>query len=212
MAERDFRSFSKTSTSRSTPSRNMTTPSPGGTNFVKILRVSAAGTTLVRCPSYILNRLRQLNEAEIITLFTPFVPHPPSTTLAKNMDPFEPLGRSLPKQVRHVPYRLDKGMTETHADFLPTSGAIMIVICSTEDIISHNSQAFEQQMKFARNVAEMVEDGNSPEDAPVVLLLITNRAARQIHEDELRDFPALITCDDYTPNALQEVVQLIFGV
>jgi hypothetical protein len=103
-------------------------------------------------------------------------------------------------------------MTETHTDFLPTSGAIVIVVCSTEDIISHNSKAFEQQTRFARNVAKKVEEGNSPEDAPVVLLLITNGAASQVHEDELRDFPALITCDNYTPRALQDFVQLIFGV
>jgi hypothetical protein len=103
-------------------------------------------------------------------------------------------------------------MTETHADFLPTSGAIVIVVCSTEDIINHNSKAFEQQIRFARNVAKKVEEGNSPEDAPVVLLLITNGAASHFHEDELRDFPALITCDNYTPSALQDVAQLIFGV
>jgi hypothetical protein len=212
MGERKFQTSSESSIIRAAPSRNMAASAPGVMNFTKVLRGASTGTRLVRCPSSTLSRLRQLNVAEIITLFTPFVPHPPSTTLAKNMDPFEPLGRSLPRQVRHVPYRLDNGMTETHTDFLPTSGAIVIVVCSTEDIISHNSKAFEQQTRFARNVAKKVEEGNSPEDAPVVLLLITNGAASQVHEDELRDFPTLITCDNYTPSALQDFVQLIFGV
>jgi hypothetical protein len=107
---------------------------------------------------------------------------------------------------------MDNGMTETHADFLPTSGAVVIVVCSTENVISYNSRAFEQQMRFARNIAKKVEEGNSPGEAPVVLLLVTDGTASQVHEDELNDFPALITCDSYAPSALQDVVRLIFGV
>lgn len=103
-------------------------------------------------------------------------------------------------------------MTETHIDFLSTSGAVIIVVCSTENVINYNSQAFEQQIKFARNIAKKVEEIKSLDDTPVVLLLITNGAASQIHEDELTDFPALITCDNYTPDALKAIVHLVFGV
>ncbi|KAF2711123.1 hypothetical protein K504DRAFT_350742, partial [Pleomassaria siparia CBS 279.74] len=173
---------------------------------------TSTSTTIVRCPSTILSRLRRLNEAEIITLFTPFVSHPPSTVLARNMDPFEPLGRALPRQVRHIPYRLDAGMTEYHTDFLPSSGAVIMVLCATENVISRNAQAFEQQIKFAQNILRKVHENKSLANIPVVLLLFTNSAASQVHEDQLSDFPVLVSCDDYTPDTFGTIVRLVFGM
>ncbi|CBX96927.1 hypothetical protein LEMA_P100580.1 [Plenodomus lingam JN3] len=121
---------------------------------------STNGAKVLRCPPEMLRRLRRLNEAEIITLFTPFVPHPTSTTLAKDMDPFEPLGRALPRRVRHVPYRLENGMTEMHRDFLPSTGAVMIVICVTSNVLRYSAQAFELQVRFARDVAKQISCGD----------------------------------------------------
>jgi hypothetical protein len=191
----------------------MASPAPGASNLTALLQSAptAGNATLVRCPPQTLRRLQEFNEAEVITLFTPVVPHPPGTALAKNMDPFEPLGRSFPRKVRHVPYRLDHGMTSTHADFLPTSGAIVIVICSTENVVEHNPHAFQQQLTFAREIAGRIVVNKSLVDVPLILLLVTNGTARQSHEDGVRDFPALVTIDDYSTAALANAVGAMFG-
>jgi hypothetical protein len=172
---------------------------------------SSGNAKLVRCPVGILNRLRRLNEAEVITLFTPWVPHPPTTTLVKNMDPFEPLGRALPRQVRHVPYRLDSGMTEMHSDFLPASGAVVIVICVTNNVISSNSRAFEQQLSFARDVWRRLSEIKAIADIPAILLLVSSDAAGRAYAEAMQEFPALVTIDDYTTSALANAVQVLFG-
>ncbi|PSN68150.1 hypothetical protein BS50DRAFT_600080 [Corynespora cassiicola Philippines] len=191
----------------------MASQAPGVSNLTTLLQsASTAGSaTIVRCPATALDRLRHLNEAEIITLFTPFVPHPPSTVLAKNMDPFEPLGRALPRQVRHVPYRLDNGMTETHADFLPASGAIVTVICAASNIVSYDTRAFDRQTEFARDVMRKASEIKSLAGVPAVVLLVTSESARQAHEDGLREFPALVSINEYTPAALGNAVRIIFN-
>jgi hypothetical protein len=181
----------------------MTSPASGKTS-------STETTKIVRCPMETLERLRHLNEAEIITLFTPLVPHPPSTTLAKDMDPFEPLGRALPRQVRHVPYRLDTGMTETHADFLPASGAVVIVVCATTNVISHHAQAFERQLKFASDMLKKILQSETIAGIPVILLLCDDGASGQTHINALCDFPAVVTINDYTSAALVEAVRVLF--
>ena len=172
---------------------------------------TAGKADLIRCSPQTLNRLRTLNEAEVITLFTPVVPHSPSTTLVKDMDPFEPLGRALPRQVRHVPFRMDFGMTDLHPHFLSASGAIVVVICATENVLGHNPEAFERQLKFARNITRKVERDTSRVPAPVVLLVLVGNGAKMgEHEQAVRDFPALVTLDDYTPPTLERAVRTIF--
>jgi hypothetical protein len=165
---------------------------------------------LVRDSSQAVTRLRHLNEAEVITMFTPFVPHPPGSSLAKDMDPFEPLGRALPRQVRHVPYRLDRGMTDTHADFLPTSGAIVVVICSPQNVLSHDPRAYERQTQFAQDAMKKVAEDRSLAGVPLILLLISNGASRQTHEYGLKDFPTLVTLNDYSTAALTNAVRVLF--
>ena len=172
---------------------------------------SAGNAKLLRCPTDSLQRLRYLNEAEIITLFTPFIPHSPSTTLAKDMDPFEPLGRALPRQVRHVPYRLDHGMTETHGDFLPACGAVVTVICITANVLSHNSQAFERQLQFARDVMRKTKENNMTAVIPVILLLVVDDANAQAYVNATYEFPTLVTINDYTTAALTNAVRVLFG-
>jgi len=204
MGERKRQPFSKTNTHRS----KMTSAS---TRSTATLNPSSGTAKIVRCPMQALERLRRLNEAEIITLFTPFVPHPPSTTLAKDMDPFEPLGRALPRQVRHVPYRLDSGMTEMHADFLPTSGAVVIVICATSNLISNHVQAFERQLKFARGVSKKIAKNDTIPGLPMILILIDDGAMGQAYVNAAYDFPALVTVNDYTTAALVNAVHVLFG-
>lgn len=165
---------------------------------------------LVRDATQALFRLRNLNEAEVITMFTPIVPHPSGSSLAKDMDPFEPLGRALPRQVRHVPYRLDYGMTETHADFLPASGAIVVVICSSQNVLIHDSRAFERQARFAQDVMKRAEECAFLASVPVILLLVSNGPARQTHEYGIKDFPTLVTLNDYSTAALTNAVRVLF--
>lgn len=173
---------------------------------------AAGKAVLVRCPPQTLTRLRTLNEAEVITLFTPVVPHSPSTTLVKDMDPFEPLGRALPRPVRHVPFRMDVGMTELHPYFLSASGVVVVVLCATENVLGHNPEAFERQLEFARSITRKVEKDTSMISVPVVLLAIVgNGASQRAREQAVCDFPVLITLDDYTPLTLERAVQTVFG-
>lgn len=173
---------------------------------------TAGKAVLSRCPPQTLARLRTLNEAEVITLFTPVVPHSPSTTLVKDMDPFEPLGRALPRPVRHVPFRVDVGMTELHPFFLSASGVVVIVLCATENVLSHDPDAFERQLRFARGITRKVEKDASMISVPVVLLAIVGHGASQeSYERAVRDFPALVTLDDYTPLTLERAVHIVFG-
>ncbi len=86
------------------------------------------------------------------------------------MDPFEPLGRAIPRQVRHVPYRMELGMTELHPHFLPSSGAVVVVICATENVLGRNPHAYERQMKFARSIIREVGDDVASSTVPVILL------------------------------------------
>ncbi|KAF2855083.1 hypothetical protein T440DRAFT_514130 [Plenodomus tracheiphilus IPT5] len=174
-------------------------------------RTGPGGAKIVRCPPGILRRLQRLNEAEIITLFTPFVPHPTSTSLAKDMDPFEPLGRALPRRVRHVPYRLENGITEMHTDFLPTTGAVMIVICVTSNVLNYSAHAFEQQVKFARDMAKQIAHGDCIAEVPVVLLLADDNSSNQAYTNAMQDFPALVAINDYTTTALTSAVRALFG-
>jgi hypothetical protein len=102
-------------------------------------------------------------------------------------------------------------MIEAHADFLPSAGAIIIVICTTENVMNYNPQAFRQQVKFARDIKSKVGENKSLAHVPVVVLLITNGTGRQQHEDELDDFPAVVTCNNYTTSALENAVRVMFG-
>lgn len=127
------------------------------------------------------------------------------------MDPFEPLGRALPRQVRHVPFRMDLGMTDLHPYFLPASGVVMLVICATENVLGHNPEAFERQLKFARNITHKVEKDASMASVPVVLLVISDPAKMGVYKQAVRDFPAVMTIDDYTPLTLERAVRVLFG-
>ncbi|KAL6708369.1 hypothetical protein ACN47E_003293 [Coniothyrium glycines] len=190
----------------------MFVPAAGESQLTALLQAASYGDAkLIRCSLDTLQRIRNLHEAEIITLFTPFVPHPPSTALAKDMDPFEPLGRALPRRVRHVPYRLDHGMTEMHADFVPASGAIIIVVCVTTNVLQFNPRAFELQINFARDITKKTVGDAGVAGIPVVLLLVNNSISGQHFVDAVSDFPALVTINDYTTAALTNAVRVLFG-
>jgi hypothetical protein len=127
------------------------------------------------------------------------------------MDPFEPFGRALPRQVRHVPYRLDHSMTETHAAFLPASGAVVIVMCAADNVLSGNARAFQQQLDFAQSIWSKIWESESIADIPVILLLVSSDASRRTYAAAMQDFPALVTINDYTSAALTNAVRILFG-
>lgn len=171
--------------------------------------------SMARCHPDTLRRLHNLHESEIITLYTPFIPHSPSSNLSQDMDPFEPLGRALPRRVRHVPYRLDHGMTEIHTDFLSSSGAIIIVLCVTNNVLRHNRWAFEQQVGFARSITRRtaaITHGFNAKLAPTILLLLVNNEQRgKAYIDSLPDFPAVVEISDYSTAALTSAARVLFA-
>lgn len=101
-------------------------------------------------------------------------------------------------------------MTETHTDFLRSCGAIIIVICSAENVTSRIPRAYEQQVKFARDLLSRKEENRDLDHVPAVVLLVTNGAGQRAHEDGLKDIGALVTCDAYTPSALYDAVEVLF--
>jgi hypothetical protein len=127
------------------------------------------------------------------------------------MDPFEPLGIAFRRKLRHVPYVQDYGMTEYHADHLRFAGGIIVVICTTENVINHKAQAFELQAKFVRDIQSKVRENPDLANVPVIVLLITNGAGRQAHEAGLNDIPAIVTCNNYTTSALENAVRVMLG-
>jgi hypothetical protein len=211
MGERKYQTTSNI-TPQSLFSQNMAAPSPAISNLTLLFQSAPTGSAaIVRCPAALLDHLRQLDRAQHITLFTPVIPHPPSSTLARNMDPFEPLGKALARPVRHVPFRLENGMTETHANFLPSAGAIVIVVCATENVLDFNSKAFDYQREFVQDVQANLDSHQATSRIPTIVFLISNGTIRQAHEQGLSDVPALVTCNNYTTAALQIAAQLIFG-
>ncbi|KAF2182815.1 hypothetical protein K469DRAFT_585353 [Zopfia rhizophila CBS 207.26] len=188
---------------------------PGASNLTALLQGASVGNaSIVRCPATMLDRFRSLNPAEYIILFTPVVPHPPSTELDLNMDPFEPLGRSLSRRhsrIRHVPYVPSKGMTQTHIDFLRAAGAVVVVVCTTQNIAPQNAHGYDEQTRFARDVSHRIQQDKSLASVPRLLVLITDGPNTQLHYDGVEDFPAVITCSNYTLAALEDVTRVMFG-
>jgi hypothetical protein len=109
-----------------------------------------------------------------------------------------------------VPYRLDHGMTEMHTDFLPASGAVIIVICVTDNVLSGDAQAFQRQLNFARGVWRKSWESQSVAGVPIVLLLVSSDAAARVYAEAMPDFPALVAINDYTTAALVNVVRVLF--
>jgi succinylarginine dihydrolase len=99
-------------------------------------------------------------------------------------------------------------MTELHADFLPASGAVVIVVCTTANVLGYHAQAFERQLKFAHDVAKKIKENNTIAGIPIILLLVDDDITR--HVCAIQHFSALITIDDYTTAALTNAVRVLF--
>jgi hypothetical protein len=101
-------------------------------------------------------------------------------------------------------------MTEMHADFLPASGAVVIVVCATSNVISHHVHAFEQQLKFARSISKKVSQSDIIADIPILLLLVDDDSTGEGYINAVFDFPAVVTINDYTAAALANAVRVLF--
>jgi hypothetical protein len=102
-------------------------------------------------------------------------------------------------------------MTELHGDFLPASGAVVIAICATANILGYNTRAFDQQLRFARDVSRRVGEVDSIAGIPIILLLVDDDASGQAYASAAHDFPALVTINGYTTAALSDAVRILFG-
>jgi hypothetical protein len=101
-------------------------------------------------------------------------------------------------------------MTDLHSDFLPASGAVVIVVCATTNVLGYNAQAFDQQLKFASDVSKRVREVDSTAGIPIVLLLVDDNASGQAYVNAAYEFPALVTITDYTTTALANAVRVLF--
>lgn len=106
---------------------------------------------------------------------------------------------------------MDKGMTDLHPYFLPASGAVVVVICATENVLSRHPEAFERQVKFARGINQRIEKDPSMDIVLILLLVVCSASKSMTYEHAVRDFPALVTVDEYTPLALECAVRVLFG-
>jgi hypothetical protein len=102
-------------------------------------------------------------------------------------------------------------MTEMHTDFLPASGAVVIVICVTSNVISYHVEAFERQLKFARGISKKISKNNTIAGIPTIVLLVDDNATGSAYINATYDFPALVTVQDYTATALVDAVRVLFG-
>jgi hypothetical protein len=166
---------------------------------------------IVRCSQQTLTRLQNLNQAEYIVLFNPWIPRPPqSDNLPPVTDPFGSLGQSLGR-IKHVPYTLQNGFTDYHRPFVPQAGAIVVVVCVTRNVLDWDADALQPQVQFAEDVGDEIR-ANLPAlvDVPLLILLVTDGPDQQTHVDALQDFPALVALDDYSAAALDTVRTAIF--
>jgi hypothetical protein len=137
--------------------------------------------------------IRNIHSAKFLLLLAPAVKSD------VNMDPFEPLGRGIERhhsRIRHVPYVPSVGLTRTHQHFLasPDTAAVVVVV------VGGGSQV--EQEKFAKKAWERAN-----ESTPMVLLLVkpSNWSGSTC------GFKTVIRCGSYTPEALREAADLIFG-
>jgi hypothetical protein len=103
-------------------------------------------------------------------------------------------------------------MTELHSDFLPASGAAIIVVCVTDNVLRSNAKAFEQQINFARSIWRKIHETSAIAGIPSILLLSSSDAAGKGYADAMQEFPALVMVNDYTTSALADAVRVLFGI
>lgn len=104
-------------------------------------------------------------------------------------------------------------MTSVHVTLgCAYSGAVIIVVCATANVLGFHAQAFENQLQFARGIAREVKESDSITSIPLAVFLVSDDAAGKAHVNAACDLPALVTINDYTAAALNNAVRVLFGL
>lgn len=202
-------------------SRSGRTEVSGSTNLESLLRetslvdTNSSGTGIVQHPNSTLANIRSLRSEDVLVLFTPVVPPPPGGDATVRMDPFEPLGHALSrhhKRIRHVPYVPSVGMTETHLAFLQHgqyAGAVVVVVCDHPSATSVKGNGYDYQRAFAQAILDQISSNQSIPDIPAFLVLITGNQSQR--GGDFGEFEGVLQSDSYTPSALQQISNHMFG-
>lgn len=168
--------------------------------------VSSLPQIIIKGPGTAIQQIRALDSKQCILLCTPVIPHPPgSPTSHQRIDPFEPLGRALGThhgRIRHVPYVLNVGMTDTHRLHLAQAGAVIVAICA-------QAGSTDAQQSFAQAISHVMSRGLY-EAKPSMLIFVSVRSG-QGRLPTIPHFHTVLEIDSYTPPALQRVADTIFG-
>jgi hypothetical protein len=81
----------------------------------------------------------------------------------------------------------------------------------TENVINNSPRAFEQQVKFARDIWSKIAELKSIAGIPAIMLLVSSDAAGRAYAEAMQEFPALVMINDYTTAALMNAVRVLFG-
>ncbi|OCK91239.1 uncharacterized protein K441DRAFT_707275 [Cenococcum geophilum 1.58] len=180
----------------------------------KKANTNSSGTGIVQHPNSTLANIRSLRSQDVLVLFTPVVPPPPGDATVR-MDPFEPLGHALSKhhkRIRHVPYVPSVGMTETHLAFLQRgqyAGAVVVVVCDHPNATSVKGNGYDYQRAFAQAALDQISSNQDIPDIPTFLVLITGNQAQR--GGDFSEFEGVLQSDSYTPSALQQISNRMFG-
>lgn len=126
-----------------------------------------------------------------------------------NMDPFEPFGRELSKhhaQIRHVPYPVSYGFTETHEAFINEADAVIVLICKPH---SRNSLGkLESQRSFAEEALQAIQSrGEGSRALPAVLIKCCNNLPASWQDPA---FANIVESSTFNDEIARELAHMIF--
>lgn len=136
-----------------------------------------------------------LQRGDVIVLLTPIVA---PVGADHGQDPFEPLGRSLAKYhpwVRHVPYTVQGGITDTHVAFIRRAKIVVFVISGPP----RSGQPSQVELS---NIVQQIG-----EPRPHVVVACCNV---QDLDPAVSSFPTIIQLQGYSSNELENGADLLF--
>ena len=157
-----------------------------------------SSVTVVRDDHQFLPLDSVIQSSDSILLLTPVV-KPLNRTIEQSYptDPFEVLGRAISKRhprVRHAPYT-SHGMTPTHETLIRQANAVIFT--------TSNGNRLDYQINLAKEVASLCE----AQHIPIIALAVCN----PYDLASLRSIGTYICTYEYTDNALETAVAVIFG-
>lgn len=152
--------------------------------------------------------LRSLPPTSVIMLLTPSVAAP--DPLFPQFDPFEPLGVALSRtqpRIRHVPYTLSAGLTQTHVTFLRRAqAAILVLACASSALV-------DARLEVEHEVESVLAEVDAASQQPkVARILIGAGDVRDVSQGALlsKGWWA-VQCWEYTRPALEAVAAVVSG-